>query len=290
MKALWHEIEAEISAASGAHFSIKSKHPLGGGSINEAFRLQGSSGEWFVKLNSSKQLEMFTAEAEGLQALASANAIRVPTPLVWGAHGSHSFLVMEYLPINGSPDPERFGHALAAMHLHTHEHFGWHRDNTIGSTPQINTTNKDWIDFWRINRLEYQLKLARHHGASSRLFDKGMTLATDTVRFFSGYTPVASVLHGDLWSGNWGAVDHGAPVIFDPAVYFGDHEADLAMMMLFGNPGAAFFSSYREVFPIDSGFELRKTLYNLYHILNHFNLFGGGYAHQAEAMIDQLIG
>ena len=289
MKALWQEIEAQISAASGTPFSIESKQPKGGGSINEAFHLQGLSGEWFVKLNSSDQLDMFAAEAEGLQALASANAIQVPTPLVWGIHENRSFLVLEYLPISGAPDPERFGHALAAMHLNTRKRFGWHRDNTIGSTPQINAENDDWISFWRQNRLEYQLQLAQRHGASSQLFDKGMALAANIASLFSGYTPVASILHGDLWSGNWGAVDRGTPVIFDPAVYYGDHETDLAMMTLFGSPGTAFFSSYHEVFPIDSGFEVRKTLYNLYHILNHFNLFGGGYAHQAEAMIDRLM-
>jgi fructosamine-3-kinase len=176
------------------------------------------------------------------------------------------------------------------MHHHTQARYGWQRDNTIGSTPQENSLSDDWATFWRVHRLEFQLRLAQQHGASSRLIDRGMQLAEQTADFFTTWTPPASILHGDLWSGNWGADAQGRPVIFDPAVYFGDHETDLAMMTLFGHPGRSFFAQYHDVFPIDDGFAVRKTLYNLYHILNHFNLFGGGYAQQAEGMIAQLLG
>ena len=289
MNDLWQAITARIGEATGKPWRMREQRAVGGGSINEAWRVGDGEREWFVKLNSADRVEMFAAEAEGLQALAEADAIRVPAPLDWGCHGRRSFLILEYLPLRGSPDPKDFATALATMHRHTASSYGWHRDNTIGSTPQINRQSEDWIDFWRERRLLFQLDLAQQSGASSRLIDRGRELAERLPAFFATWTPPASVLHGDLWSGNWGADDSGAPVIFDPAVYFGDHETDLAMMTLFGHPGRGFFERYDEVFPIDDGFSTRRTLYNLYHILNHFNLFGGGYGSQAESMIDQLL-
>ncbi len=289
MNDLWQAIAARIGEATGKPWRMREQRAVGGGSINEAWRIGDGEREWFVKLNSADRVEMFAAEAEGLQALAAADAIRVPAPLDWGSHGGRSFLILEYLPLRSSPDPKAFATALAAMHRHTASSYGWHRDNTIGSTPQINRQSDDWIDFWRERRLLFQLDLARRNGASSRLIDRGRELADRLPAFFATWTPLASVLHGDLWSGNWGADDSAAPVIFDPAVYFGDHETDLAMMTLFGHPGRGFFERYDEVLPIDDGFSTRRTLYNLYHILNHFNLFGGGYGSQAEGMIDQLL-
>ncbi len=289
MTPLWQEITSQISSASGEPFDIRARHSQGGGCINQAFVLQGKSSHWFVKLNSSDRLDMFTAEAEGLKALDKPGAIRVPRPLVWGASHGYSYLVMEHVPMVGHLNPEQFGRQLATLHQCWQPYFGWQRDNTIGATPQENTPGDKWAEFWRVHRLEFQLELARSNGAPPSLLDKGMKLASQTARFFISHSPRASVLHGDLWSGNWGADTHDNPVIFDPAVYFGDHETDLAMMLLFGNPGEAFFAGYREVYPIDSGFAIRKTFYNLYHILNHFNLFGGGYAHQAEGMIDRLL-
>ncbi len=286
---IWQEIETAITAASGERCDTTSRQSLGGGSINQAWRVGDGGRSWFVKLNSAERLEMFIAEAEGLEALAAADAIRVPRPLCYGSHDGHSYLVMEYIALRGSPDPAEFATALAQMHKHTQPQYGWHRDNTIGSTPQQNTLCDDWIEFWRIHRLEFQLNLAQRNGAPARLIDRGMALAERCGEFFTGRTPLASVLHGDLWSGNWGADEAGRPVIFDPAVYFGDHETDLAMMTLFGHPGRRFFDHYNDHFSIDPGFATRKTLYNLYHILNHYNLFGGGYAQQAEGMIGQLL-
>ncbi len=289
MNDIWQAIGDAITAASGERCDTAARHPVGGGSINQAWRIGHGPRGWFVKLNRADRLEMFIAEAEGLEALAAANAIRVPQPLCHGSHGRQSFLVMEYIALHGSPEPDEFATALATMHRHHQQQYGWHRNNTIGATPQDNTLCDDWCEFWRIHRLQFQLRLARRNGAPSRLIDRGMTLAERCDAFFIGYTPLASVLHGDLWSGNWGADDQGRPVIFDPAVYFGDHETDLAMMTLFGHPGRHFFDHYDEHFPIDPGFTTRKTLYNLYHILNHYNLFGGGYDRQAEGMIEQLL-
>lgn len=286
---MWDHLGQTMSATLGKPYEIRTHQSISGGDINQAWRISNGETDYFLKTNDADKVDMFAAEADGLKALASAHAIRVPEPVVYGEFQGQSYLVMEYLPLRGRLDSSRFGRQMAKLHQHSQTEFGWHRENTIGSTPQINTLSADWIDFWREHRLGFQIQLALKHGASSRLADKGERLMTDLPAFFSGYSPVASVLHGDLWSGNWGADDEDNPVIYDPAVYYGDHEADLAMMELFGNPGNAFFSAYREVFPIDSGYNTRRSLYNLYHILNHYNLFRGGYAGQAEGMIDRLL-
>ena len=183
----------------------------------------------------------------------------------------------------------RFGEQLAQMHRYTADQFGWHRDNTIGSTAQVNSWENDWLTFWREHRLGYQLTLAGRHGLGSRVLQKGERLQDNLQAFFDNHQPQASILHGDLWSGNYGISREGEPVIFDPAVYFGDREADLAMTELFGGFGSEFYAAYNATWPLDPGYPQRKTLYNLYHILNHYNLFGGGYGAQAEGMIDQLL-
>ena len=174
------------------------------------------------------------------------------------------------------------------MHRTTRPQFGWWRDNTIGSTPQINTEEHDWIAFFREHRLHYQLELTATHG-NTRLLRAGEKLLEALPAFYSDYTPPASLLHGDLWGGNHGQLRDGTPVIFDPAVYYGDREADLAMTELFGGFSFSFYAAYNEAWPLDAGYRVRRELYNLYHVLNHFNLFGGGYAGQAEGMIGRLV-
>ena len=153
----------------------------------------------------------------------------------------------------------------------------------------VNTQTEDWIEFWREQRLGFQLNLAKQNGASLSLYNKGTELLNNLYVFYSDYTPQASLLHGDLWSGNYGYLKEGTPVIFDPAVYYGDREADIAMTEMFGGFPDEFYSAYNQEWPLDKGYRQRKKLYNLYHILNHFNMFGGGYAMQAENMIEQLL-
>ncbi len=166
--------------------------------------------------------------------------------------------------------------------------FGWQRDNSIGATPQRNDWDDDWLRFFVERRLEVQLALAQAGGASARLIDRGRWLGERVGALFSSYRPVPSLLHGDLWGGNWSTDVAGEPVVFDPAVYFGDREADIAMTRLFGGFGPAFYAAYQSAWPLDQAAGTRRTLYNLYHVLNHFNLFGGAYAAQAESMIDRL--
>lgn len=288
----WQDLEQAITAATGEAFVLDGRDSVGGGCINTAMKIRGGGHQLFVKLNDRHLLDMFEAEADGLRELAAAQAVRVPTPICTGASGNQSFIVMEYLPLDGAADTTamaRFGEQLAQMHHTTRSRFGWHRDNTIGSTPQQNSWDADWLHFWREQRLGYQVQLAMRHGLGGRVVQKAERLQDTLAAFFSGYQPAASVLHGDLWSGNYGIGRDGEPVIFDPAVYFGDREADLAMTELFGGFGREFYAAYQASWPLDPAYAQRKLLYNLYHILNHFNLFGGGYAMQAETLIDQLL-
>ncbi|OOG23071.1 hypothetical protein B1C78_12410 [Thioalkalivibrio denitrificans] len=283
-------LETSISEATGKPFRLDRDRSAGGGCINQASVITGADGRrFFVKWNSARLADMFAAEAEGLAALAEAKAIRVPEAVCHGVEGDRCFLVMELLELGGRLDPARFGEALAQMHRHTAERFGWHRDNTIGATPQVNDWRDDWIDFWREQRLGYQIDLAAERGCGPSLVNTVHEVMESLPAFFDGYRPVASVLHGDLWSGNWDADGDGNPVIYDPAVYFGDRETDLAMTELFGGPGSRFYDGYHATWPIDPGYSVRKDLYNLYHLLNHFNLFGGGYAGQSERLARRLL-
>ncbi len=289
METIWTAVARHISEASGAPFAIRSQQGVGGGCINTTTVLQDGKRRYFVKLNDAAHRSMFEAEAEGLGEIARTRTVRVPAPLCWGTADGSTYLVLEYLELGGADSRhlEQLGRQLAQMHRATRDRFGWQRDNTIGSTPQINTPSPDWVDFWRRQRLGFQLELAARNGRD--LMRKGERLMAELGEFFRAYRPQPSLLHGDLWGGNVGAAGQ-QPVIFDPAVYYGDREADLAMTELFGGFSGRFYQAYREAWPLDAGYQTRKTLYNLYHILNHFNLFGGGYATQAEHMIDSLLG
>jgi fructosamine-3-kinase len=282
-------LAAAIGAATGARFEIKSSVEAGGGCVNRAWILLGADGaRWFVKLNRADRLAMFEAEAAGLEALRSAGALRVPEPLCSGSDGDEAWLVLEYLTLGRHGDQAELGRGLAALHRSISGRHGWFRANTIGSTPQDNTLDDDWIEFWRARRLSPQLRRAAHSGLAGRVIARGERLAARLDGLFPGYRPVPSLLHGDLWGGNVGYVD-GHPVLFDPAVYYGDRETDLAMTRLFGGFDETFRAAYEEVWPLDPGWRARQVLYNLYHILNHFNMFGGGYGDQAGRMIDGLL-
>jgi len=288
---LWQHIEAAIKDATGRAFRINNQSSIAGGSINQAYRIDSGSRSFFVKLNTSDRLTMFEAEAAGLTELANAHAIRVPAVVCSGQAAGQAWLVSEYIEFTGggSESARLLGQQLAVLHGHCGEQFGWWRNNTIGSTPQYNSNMDGWPDFYRQQRLRVQLELAAENGFTASLQEKGDRLMADMAMFFVSYQPQPSLLHGDLWSGNCAFDTEMQPVIFDPAVYYGDREADLAMTELFGGFGADFYAAYQQVWPLDEGYTVRKTLYNLYHILNHANLFGGAYMHQAESMLDQLL-
>ena len=287
----WPEIAAEIASATHTTFKITQLTAVSGGCINETYSIADDNQRFFIKINSTDTLPMFEAEAAGLKEIFNSRTLRVPKPICWGNNNRHAWLVLEYLDMNHSSrrNAAALGSGLAAMHRNCAEQFGWQRNNTIGATPQINSNSSNWIQFWRTNRLGYQLQLAKNNGYIGKLQKLGEQLMTELDTFFTEVTPAASLLHGDLWSGNYGFDAAGQPVLFDPAVYYGDRETDIAMTELFGGFPTAFYAAYREVYPLVSGYETRKTLYNLYHILNHLNLFGGSYLRQAEQMTNKLL-
>ena len=287
---LWRDIADRISEATGRGFRAQPPLGVGGGCINSAFRLTDGDRSWFVKTNNSELLDMFEAEFEGLNALLGGNAIRAPRTLLTGISDGTAFFVMELLELGhgNSMSWRRAGRELAELHRNSADAFGWHRANTIGATRQHNDWQQDWTEFWRDKRLGFQLDLAARNGHRGRLQSMGEQLLA---RFpvLIDHDPMPSLLHGDLWGGNIGFTRAGDPVLYDPATYYGDREAEMAMTELFGGFSADFYSDYREAWPIDPGYRVRKTLYNLYHVLNHLNLFGGGYGAQAERMLGSLL-
>jgi fructosamine-3-kinase len=280
-----------IAAASGRPFRIDSARSVGGGSIHSAWQLAGTGQRYFLKCNETATLPMFQAEADGLAALRATAAIRLPQVVACGITPGYAYLALEYLDLDrlDRQSAVALGHALAAMHRASGEGFGWERDNFIGATPQVNTGHASWSHFFAERRLRPQLALAAKRGMEGSLLVLGERLADRLGGFFVGYRPQPSLLHGDLWSGNVAALGDGTPVLYDPAVYRGDREADIAMAELFGGFPESFYAAYREAWPLDSGYEARKTLYNLYHVLNHFNLFGASYLGQARRMIEHLL-
>jgi len=286
---IWTQIDDEISAITGKKFQSQRQQSVGGGCINQGFSISDGKITYFVKMNQVSEAAMFAAELIGLKQIYETKTIRVPQPLCWGVAGNFSYIVLEWLQMDSNSTKSwwEMGSKLAQMHKVTTENgFGWNMNNTIGSTPQINTWTSDWVEFLLKYRLGYQFQLARRQGGNFPLQEK---LLAAIPQLFANRQVQPSLVHGDLWGGNVGCTVLGEPVIFDPATYFGDREVDLAMTELFGRFPSAFYQGYNAVFPLDDGYEKRKTLYNLYHILNHFNLFGGGYAAQANRMIEQIL-
>lgn len=286
----WQTIARHIEQTAERHFSVKQQQSLSGGSINAAYLLTGDDGvQYFVKTNHTGRQDMFEAEAQGLQALASSKTLRVPQPLCFGDDQKQSYIVMEYLDMCGRAEQSVLGEQLAALHGNTAKQFGWEIDNTIGATHQPNAWMDNWLDFWRERRLGYQLQLAAKNGYGGELQSLGEKLLVEMPALFTGREIKPSMLHGDLWGGNAAGLKDGTPVIFDPAFYYGDREADLAMTYVFGGFGPDFYASYQNAFPLDDGFAVRKTFYNIYHIINHLNMFGGGYHGQAIHMLEQVL-
>ena len=286
---MWTQISQHISETTGKPFTVERQKSVSGGCINQGYCLIGSDIKYFVKINHASKVEMFAAEALGLKEMAQTQTIRVPKPICWGMTERSSYIVLEWLEFGSSHNSawEEMGIKLAKMHNYQGENkFGWSENNTIGSTPQVNNWTDTWSDFFANHRIGFQLKLANRKGGNFGNYNQ----IVDKVRqILASIEPKPSLVHGDLWSGNVAVTDAGEPVILDPATYYGDREVDLAMTELFGGFPAAFYRGYNEVFPLDKGYKKRNTLYNLYHILNHFNLFGGGYGSQANFMIQEVL-
>lgn len=287
--ALRRTIERAVAPTAPASW-----HHVGGTGWGDAWSLAIGDRRCFVKLATGAHADTLACEADGLRALASTRTLRVPEVAASGSQGATAYLAMEWLDLGGSPDAPALGRSLAALHRAATPHgpngerFGWHRDNWIGGTPQRNRWNDDWGAFFRDSRLSPQFTRAFHNGFRTLERDANRLLAT-VHQALAGHTVVPSLVHGDLWSGNAGTLRDGTPVVFDPAVYVGDREVDLAMTELFGGFGAAFHAAYDASWRVDPGYAARRDLYNLYQLLNHLNLFGESYLPRTARTLSRVL-
>jgi len=278
--------------------------PVGGGCIHRAWRLELEDGRLcFAKTNRAELLAVLEAEAAGLQALrqaleraepAGAGSLQVPEPLALGVAGDEAVLLLGWLEFcrssGGAHAWQLLGAALAHLHRSSLNRddgrFGWEADNFIGSAPQANGWCHSWATFFCRERLGRQLRWAERSG--HRLPDAD-ALLEQIPHWLADHEAQPCLVHGDLWSGNAGLLEGGGCAIFDPAVYRGDREVDLAMAQMFGGFPPAFFEGYERCWPLPPGHQQRRDLYNLYHLLNHANLFGGSYWSQSAARIRALL-
>lgn len=290
-------ISEAIREKYGNGVSVTGRSHVYGGDINESSLLTLSNGEkMFVKQNRGMKTDFFEAEAQGLRSIASTGAVKAARPVAVGIDEGRPYLLLEYISSGQKTSSfwEDFGRKLAGMHRAGTSSFtegglfGYISDNYIGSTRQINTVHSSWIDFYRTRRLEPQFKMAW------RYFDKAVQDMTG--RLLDGLDrwliepDHPSLLHGDLWGGNFMVSEDGEPVLIDPAVYVGHAEADIAMTELFGGFAPAFYDSYRAENPFADGYGDRRDLYNLYHLLNHLNLFGRSYLGGVVRIISHYAG
>lgn len=274
----------------GNSLEIISVDEKGGGSINSAAVFRTSEGSFFAKWNTIQGRKgMFGAEKKGLQLLGAANEIRIPKPIDFVETDTHCYLVMEHMEATDFDFDfwEVFGSRLAKLHKHTGEKFGLDHNNFIGSLPQVNTQKNTWAEFFIENRIQPQLKLAIDSGkADAQLVQKFENLYTKLDEIFPQEKP--SLLHGDLWGGNFMCTLDGDPAIYDPAVYYGHREMDLAMSRLFGGFDPEFYETYNEEFPLAPGFDKRLDLCNLYPLLVHVNLFPGSYIQSVKHIVSRF--
>lgn len=270
---------------------LNSMHTVSGGCIHHALCLHTDRGRLFLKINTIEFAPHFTAEADGLNLLAP--HVRVPNDAVTGVMGQQAFLLMEWLDISSSAAKSRaddtLGEQIATLHTQSAHAFGLDQDNVIGASPQRNAWEKSWPDFFAKYRLKPQLDWAESRGLPPATSEAGYRLMEALYVFFTDYHPAPSLIHGDLWGGNHGFLHDGTPVFFDPAAYYADREAEMAMTELFGGFSNRVRQAYESVWPLNDGYAHRKNLYNLYHVINHYNLFGGGYGQQADRLIRRLL-
>jgi fructosamine-3-kinase len=286
-------VAAAISAAAQLRCQSTPERSVSGGSINTCYQWRTDKRLLFVKVAAASVAHSFEAEADGLRELASAHAVRVPEVVAVGATENSAFLALEWIDVASeravATADKILGGQLVVQHRVTADRFGWKRDNFIGSTQQPNEWRDDWLTFFREQRLQFQLGLAAQKGFGALLANRGQRLVESLDLILGEHKPQPSLLHGDLWGGNWLSTADGKPIIFDPAVYYGDREVDLAATHMFGGFGPSFYRAYEEAWPLPAHHEERRELYNLYHVLNHANLFGGSYAKQARSMMDRML-
>ena len=282
--------EVVLGQKLGKKIHVRRVTPLSGGSINLAAKLDTTGGIFFLKANDAmKYPGMFEKEASGLKALSSTNAIAIPQVIMTGETQDQSFLVLEFIDGRARQNDfwQNFGTSLAQLHKYFGNHFGFEEDNFIGSLRQSNKQHATWINFFIEERLERQLKLAMSGGLMNSDDQKSFS---QLYRRLEDLIPVEapSLIHGDLWSGNFITGKDGRACLIDPAVYYGHREMDLAMSRLFGGFDPEFYEAYQQEHPVEAGFEDRVDIHNLYPLMVHVNLFGGGYVGQVRAILKRF--
>lgn len=284
---MWHFISEQISQHTGIDFICNHTREVSNGDSHQAFKISNGKHQYFVKVNEKHQLANFEAESEGLKRLAKRSTFRVPGVICSGRIAQHSFLVLEHISINdGNQEAWRqAGVKLATLHQQqSQQMYGWQEDNFIGNTVQSNLWQKKWCQFFAEQRIGMMLQLLAEQGQHLANIEKSIC---SVKQLLAGHSPAASMLHGDLWRGNIG-FHHQQPVLFDPAFYYGDRETDIAMTELFSRFPSAFYKGYESIWPLSKDYEYRKSIYQLYHILNHALLFGGHYIESARVMLKNL--
>ncbi len=283
--------------AAGDHTALASVQAVGGGCINQAYRLTTARGIYFLKWNTQALPGMFPAEAHGLKLIQATGTIRVPAVVAVAEASADcpAYIVLEWLEHNGGTasqmDQALLGTQLAAMHRVTMPAYGLDHDNYLGSTPQYNGWDDDWIRFFQERRLRPQIELAQRNGRLTLRRRKGLERLLEQLdQWLSGIERQPALLHGDLWAGNVLSLPDGTPALIDPAISYGDREAELAYTGLFGGFHARFIAAYQEAWPLAPDYADRCDLYNLYHLLNHLNLFGESYGAQVDAVVQRYVG
>lgn len=284
---MWQFISEEISKNLDIDFICDDIRPIKTESSHQTFRITDGRQRFFVKTNEAHYLTNFKAESDGLEHLQKAKIFKVPTVICSGVVEQKAFLVLEFLTLTegNAENWYQFGHLLAQQHKNqTQNMYGWQEDNFIGLSPQPNQWQKKWCHFFAEQRIGFMLQLLAEQGQHLADIDK----VVNTVKnLLTGYLPTSSMLHGDLWIGNCGFHKNN-PAIYDPALYFGDRETDIAMSELFGRLPDSFYQGYQDTWPMDVGYEYRKPVYQLYHLLNHSLMFGGHYLQSALATLKNM--
>lgn len=286
-----------LSDAIGA--AITAATPVSGGCIAQATRLQTERGVFFLKWGRGAVAKAFAGEAAGLEALAKPDTpLRIPKVYSTQEYSTQEetdtragYLLMEWIE-PGAPDPTfdaDLGEALAYLHRHTADTYGFEVDNHIGKLPQQNPRTGDWPTFFREHRLRPQAERARTQGRWKDRWNAPFATVLEGLDRWLPQSPRPALVHGDLWRGNVMATQAGGPALVDPATYYGHREVDLAMADLFGGFDEAFYAAYRSVDPLSAGYSRRASIYNLYHLINHLNHFGGAYAQQVEHTMQEIV-
>ncbi|MGL6261774.1 fructosamine kinase family protein [Vibrio sp. WXL210] len=286
---MWRAIEQAISERLGAPFVIKEHEKITGGDINQAYVFGDGEQRFFAKVNDKSHLERFQLEAEQLDRLQASNTVQVPDLIAVGHSKQHAWLILEYLvlkPLDSCGGSYEFGSQLAQLHRWGEQkEYGYDVDNFIGATFQPNTWMKNWSHFFSEQRIGWQLQLLKEKGVHIVDLDEFVELVHQKLLH---HNPRPSLLHGDLWHGN-AAQSVAGPVMYDPACYWGDRECDIAMTELFGGFDQRFYQGYNDEWQLDKSYPQRQPIYQLYHLLNHLNLFGGDYLSQTQKLIDKIM-